>query len=401
MWQEVDKRRFRRAEEQRRQAGKEHLKKMLQHSTQLLDARRVDRSGSAASISELGVEEDMVSGEEDEAEDEVECEDGADNHDVVDEDNMSTSESEPESVDQDDDANLTVEQLKEKYAAIGNSTSTHKHLEDPDDIDVMDVDVDETLLSDREAISDVDMPDERPAESGTPNGVNCVGRISDVAAIELEEVDDILLDDSDESTDMEDEEESNDGTSGGDGVEEDGVDSGLLGFYGGMRASLEPQDGASYGEGQPAETGDGTAEAVEGVSEVMVITKSEDEPRVVELEDNGITPKPIEGAPTVDAKRLSIDAETTVPPSPADAKDSVLLSSPTTSPEETPQPQPVVKTPIPFLLRGTLREYQHYGLDWLVGLYEGHTNGILADEMGLGYVLIIKPSVLVDTNNLC
>ena len=39
---------------------------------------------------------------------------------------------------------------------------------------------------------------------------------------------------------------------------------------------------------------------------------------------------------------------------------------------------------VPFLLRGTLREYQHYGLDWLAGLYRGQTNGILADEMGLG-----------------
>lgn len=42
------------------------------------------------------------------------------------------------------------------------------------------------------------------------------------------------------------------------------------------------------------------------------------------------------------------------------------------------------KTEVPFLLRGTLREYQHYGLDWLAGLYKNNTNGILADEMGLG-----------------
>ncbi|KAH8904950.1 hypothetical protein BR93DRAFT_929216 [Coniochaeta sp. PMI_546] len=42
------------------------------------------------------------------------------------------------------------------------------------------------------------------------------------------------------------------------------------------------------------------------------------------------------------------------------------------------------KTEVPFLLRGTLREYQHFGLDWLAGLYMNNTNGILADEMGLG-----------------
>ncbi|KAG7668752.1 hypothetical protein Ndes2437B_g07158 [Nannochloris sp. 'desiccata'] len=43
-----------------------------------------------------------------------------------------------------------------------------------------------------------------------------------------------------------------------------------------------------------------------------------------------------------------------------------------------------VKTPVPFLLKGQLREYQHIGLDWLVTLYHRRLNGILADEMGLG-----------------
>ena len=43
-----------------------------------------------------------------------------------------------------------------------------------------------------------------------------------------------------------------------------------------------------------------------------------------------------------------------------------------------------VKTAVPFLLKHTLREYQHIGLDWLVAMYERKLNGILADEMGLG-----------------
>ena len=43
-----------------------------------------------------------------------------------------------------------------------------------------------------------------------------------------------------------------------------------------------------------------------------------------------------------------------------------------------------VKTKIPFLLKYSLREYQHVGLDWLVTMYENKLNGILADEMGLG-----------------
>ncbi|TKA76491.1 hypothetical protein B0A55_02890 [Friedmanniomyces simplex] len=42
--------------------------------------------------------------------------------------------------------------------------------------------------------------------------------------------------------------------------------------------------------------------------------------------------------------------------------------------------------PVPALLRGDLRSYQHAGLDWLASLYRSKpiVNGILADEMGLG-----------------
>nr|XP_045582866.1 helicase domino-like isoform X2 [Procambarus clarkii] len=43
-----------------------------------------------------------------------------------------------------------------------------------------------------------------------------------------------------------------------------------------------------------------------------------------------------------------------------------------------------VTTPIPVLLKHTLREYQHVGLDWLTTMFEKKLNGILADEMGLG-----------------
>ncbi|KAI1125921.1 hypothetical protein F5Y10DRAFT_245920 [Nemania abortiva] len=68
-------------------------------------------------------------------------------------------------------------------------------------------------------------------------------------------------------------------------------------------------------------------------------------------------------------------------PSEVDTASSVMksgVSRSTTPPAQSP------RTEVPFLLRGTLREYQHYGLDWLAGLYKNQTNGILADEMGLG-----------------
>lgn len=40
-----------------------------------------------------------------------------------------------------------------------------------------------------------------------------------------------------------------------------------------------------------------------------------------------------------------------------------------------------VVTKIPLLIKHTLREYQHIGLDWLVTMYEKKLNGILADEV--------------------
>ena len=43
-----------------------------------------------------------------------------------------------------------------------------------------------------------------------------------------------------------------------------------------------------------------------------------------------------------------------------------------------------VHTRTPSLLRGSLREYQQVGLDWLASMYSNALNGILADEMGLG-----------------
>uniref|UniRef100_W5MG80 E1A binding protein p400 n=1 Tax=Lepisosteus oculatus TaxID=7918 RepID=W5MG80_LEPOC len=44
----------------------------------------------------------------------------------------------------------------------------------------------------------------------------------------------------------------------------------------------------------------------------------------------------------------------------------------------------IVRNPAPFLLHGSLREYQQIGVDWLGSLYKKRLNGILADETGLG-----------------
>ncbi|KAJ4269777.1 swr1 complex component [Fusarium torreyae] len=73
-------------------------------------------------------------------------------------------------------------------------------------------------------------------------------------------------------------------------------------------------------------------------------------------------------------------------PSELDASSSaeMVVDKPEASRSASPQPSSSHKIEVPFLLRGTLREYQRDGLDWLAGLYANSTNGILADEMGLG-----------------
>ncbi|GLJ18606.1 hypothetical protein SUGI_0331380 [Cryptomeria japonica] len=68
----------------------------------------------------------------------------------------------------------------------------------------------------------------------------------------------------------------------------------------------------------------------------------------------------------------------------ADAAAAARLAQPTGNTFSTTK----VRTKLPFLLKHSLREYQHIGLDWLVTMYEKRLNGILADEMGLGKTIM-------------
>lgn len=85
------------------------------------------------------------------------------------------------------------------------------------------------------------------------------------------------------------------------------------------------------------------------------------------------------------ASRSQSPRTTDTKPSDADTATSVEPSSALQGGSRSASPQANVPgTEVPFLLRGTLREYQHFGLHWLARLYGKNTNGILADEMGLG-----------------
>lgn len=96
-------------------------------------------------------------------------------------------------------------------------------------------------------------------------------------------------------------------------------------------------------------------------------------------------PASAETEPVTSLQRSQSPPTSETKPSEVEASSAELVvTKPSASRSVTPHTPSTHKTEIPFLLRGTLREYQHDGLDWLAGLYANNTNGILADEMGLG-----------------
>ncbi|KAL4930558.1 putative SNF2 family helicase/ATPase (Swr1) [Aspergillus undulatus] len=460
---EIDRVRLARWEEERKAKDQRALDRAIQQSTMLFEKRRLEILGETGSDAPETTSDD-------------EAESSDESGDEENESNMSTDTEEEDGDGKDDDAGLTAEELRLKYANLPTSN----------------------LARESSAYSDVDSEgsdgtdvDDNPGDNPQlpPSAENPPDRI------DLEEIDPVLMDDSDESTDMDDDmgDSDDEQSSGADSDEdEDDGKSGLLGFFsakdlvpGDMsRNDADENDDVSISHvGGNEEYGDEKSAISEEESEY----ESED-PDEVTLVPTGPTKKdssapatdaasPAVEAPAVDSARdenelvrgeetIAVESETivenetsvveTAPPDtsipvaeaqpsdvdmmdvPADdpAHADKPPESPTTKPlqdgvknqpeygqheqyqsraassEASPgtvatkpsepesvssyeapaekqapaseSPAPGLKTPIPHLLRGTLREYQHFGLDWLAGLYTNHINGILADEMGLG-----------------
>ncbi|KAI9835442.1 MAG: hypothetical protein M1819_002360 [Sarea resinae] len=413
---EVNKRRLARWEEQQQLLGKQALNQMLEQSTQLLDKRRMRLSSEMSNDDQDG---DDNTDDDDAASDET---DGEETSGDDDESNMSTSESENEDEGEvrgvDDDEGLTVEELRRKYSGIPedmpstDGVGLSKDMETPD-----------TLGS---AIAE----DQEPSREDTADVEY------DMADVEIDEVDEKLLDDSDESTDMDSDMGDSEGSSEEDdeeGSDEEDAAPGLLGFF--SRKEVQEVTNESEKEDLADESGfdqeanvDEEAEEIEELSLVpdtpLIETPEVETPRVesqaespqdepLQAENPTLTPisrnadepivKPRQSPtpPVVNGEHLSPDVMDTSQAHSSQA--SPRTNATTKTPEAdsissvdppiggrrsssltTPQPSYTPKTPIPSLLRGTLREYQRFGLDWLAGLYANGTNGILADEMGLG-----------------
>ncbi|KAL8702136.1 MAG: hypothetical protein Q9201_004570 [Fulgogasparrea decipioides] len=353
---EVERRRLEQWEEEQQALGKQALNKVLEKSTLLLDKRR--RRGSSGSVSSSPEDGSEGSDEASASDEEL--------GETDDEDNMSSStrsESEHESTDNavDDDAGLTRDELIRKYAkvttpGIGRSPSPAKgaaQVHDPGGAGFpLECAINEdTPMTPRSTTSDQQAP------------------------VAVDEVDTVLMDDTDESTSLDDDsgDSDEDGSAGPDDSgnnesDESEGEPGLLGFF--NKKELHAAHGQNKMSSPPQQVSD------EEMAEVSRI------PNAAQVQtpsaSNGEEP-PAEALPA----KINVQSTERNPLSHlmnVESVDQVHDDSLPTTPVSTNP----LRTPVPSLLRGTLREYQHFGLDWLAGLYANGTNGILADEMGLG-----------------
>ncbi|EDN07883.1 conserved hypothetical protein [Histoplasma mississippiense (nom. inval.)] len=386
---EVEKTRLARWEEQRKAEDQLALNKAIKQSTLLFEMRRPDRPDD--SLHEESQPDTETGSETDESS----------NDGTEDESNMSTtSESEGDDDDINHDEGLTAEELRMKYAHITSSNFEVdvKSNRSSRDFSMSISDVSPDLKSKIEVDCTFSLP---ASDTGNRDA-------------DLDEVDSVLLDDSDEeSTEMEDDMGDSDEDEASSSDEEG---PGLMGFF---ATKMEKVDQGNNSHNQDlVETG---GEDGDDEDEVLLVPNRTNEQDGQEYQlspdesaeyrqpgqkllihqptrhDDNVNSEPKSQI----SNNLRPSRDTSSEPSPETATtkrsevESVSSYEPSYEPKQNnldesqidnsaSQPSPPIKTPIPHLLRGTLREYQHFGLDWLAGLYASNINGILADEMGLG-----------------
>lgn len=357
---EVNKRRLEEweAEEQRR--VKAALQEAVSKSEQQLLARQAQFDDSDITDSEHLSGDDLDIGSDDEdAENLADGEDydGTDESDNN-EDNMSSSDEDDDQKSVTSDEGLTQEQLRAKYANLPEVDQDKGIKGEDEDLPV----VDAALANDDDTSDEsIDMDDDMGSSDEETSG-------SDSAADEK------------------------------DSEEDDGEPSGLLGLFFGKQELKQLQEEtvrepSINGSNSDVEMPDADQEALPNTQPDSIAKDTADSP--IEREPASETkstaaaalpsPEP-EGTTNPASPAHSQSPITSVSkPSEADTSTSVEPTSGAQDVSRSESLQPVShRTEVPFLLRGTLREYQHYGLDWLAGLYANKTNGILADEMGLG-----------------
>ena len=316
--------------EQQRLLGKQHLHQILEHSSQLLEARRTARNSDSLEPSTPREAESLAFSEEG-GTDVDESIDGSDATSSDEDSEMEETSTESSQEAEDDaaaeDANLTVEELREKYAEILNQEQNNVEPDFESDAHDVDEEGDGEHTAQTTSNEEVSARDDKGA-SQSANGIS-MPEDDDNPLFDEDEDDDSPIDSEEDLEEMDEDEDS----------EEEIPSLGKLlgGWY-------TDQSGQSVESDIEADGSDALIEEEDGASESL---------QKEIIMDNADTP---------------------------DEASAELGST------EQPGVEGLAKahTPIPFLLQGKLREYQHLGLDWLASLYDNNTNGILADEMGLG-----------------
>ena len=357
----VERRRIERWEARQARAQKARLNDFLQHHDSILQPRL---QGEGDSVSDTDTDASVESSAE------------------TDETNMSESDSDEQNAYDEEDKNadkdLTVEQLQKKYAHL-REFDTARAVQSEGSGETIDVDPgghDTSISNDNVESLSLD------GEIKGMENEDSLGR-----AMDLDEVADDLLDESDESDDMADdmgstEDDDDDSVEDGDGecddTQSEDHDSpgqqGLLGFF--SKHDLQPPKDRSLPNEERAVEDAGSL--IRNAGEVQTPHTSTSEGPHIDQHD----PSEVMNAREHGNDRIENLDHTTDPPLTRSTNVEEITHE--GSPPATPVSMKALKTAVPSLLRGTLREYQHFGLDWLAGLYATETNGILADEMGLG-----------------
>lgn len=316
--------------EEKREKGKEYLNQILDKSAKLIESRIED-----VDEEDEDNEEDEKSGSED---------------DEDEEEDMQTYLSDV------NDAQLSLEELREKYKNLPEIPESEHEVESENEAE-------KELNTEEKHETDV----EKPSEEALRIYAETKGESED-----SEEDSDETSEEDEEEDESEDEEEES---------EVEAPKSSLAALLGG--GTIEDDD-------DDAEFSDTDVDAS--------AEENTDEPEKPEI------PKDSENSDNLDKPNSEVsgdDADMQVEKENTEVKSEIKEESEDADESETMDVEPhtgdtkenstdgehhtgLHRIEPPFLLKGHLREYQRNGLDWLAGLVQSGTNGILADEMGLG-----------------
>ncbi|KAJ4988091.1 adenosinetriphosphatase [Stagonosporopsis vannaccii] len=405
---EIDKERVAKYEEEQLQLGHKAMDDMFNQAQEILGR------GAADSASYYSEDRDFEN-ETAESRSETSGTSRVRNDDDI----MSSSDDSEENDVEDDDANLTAEQLRAKYERLPDLTDSSSGEDASDNGDAEEESDEGTSTPVPTPDSDLEMHDSfaTPTEQATrsngwgPNNNYDGDEASfiDPAHVELEQVDDALLDSDDEGhgsgsgseswpsddSDDDDEDDAEPGTEVSDhgtddeDDEDDENNAGLMGFLGAGDIK-KLKDAVVTSTGSSMHTNDLNSHASlpgkYGVEHIQPNGNSYADMDCISEHSQSDSSKTREDlGPTTAVLTQDVPTKITT------EEENVMMEVKEVDAEENEnergrsrQISSPPRAEIPPLLRGTLREYQHGGLDWLANLYDTETNGILADEMGLG-----------------